>query len=70
MNTSNKNISEIDDFFKKIQSAFVSVADIALKKNFRNKNNLKKRKQQKWNNLDRHQMQKRLNQLGRIVMRK
>ena len=70
MNTSNKNISEIDDFFKKIQSAFVSVADIALKKNFRNKNNLKKRKQQKWNNLDRHQMQIRLNQLGRIVMRK
>ena len=41
MNTSNKNISEIDDFFKKIQSAFVSVADIALKKNFRIKNNLK-----------------------------
>ena len=46
-NTNNKNISHIEDFLGKI---FISVADTALKKNFRNKNKLKKRKQQKWYN--------------------
>ena len=49
-NTSNKNIPNIDDFLGKIQNAFISAADIVLKKNFRNKSNLKKCKQQKWYN--------------------
>ena len=46
-NTSNKNIPNIDDILGKIQNAFISAADIVLKKNFCNKNNLKKCKQQK-----------------------
>ena len=50
INTNNKNISDVDDFLGKIQDAFISAADIVLKKNFRNKNNLKKCKQQKWYN--------------------
>ena len=34
INTNNKRISEIDDFLGKIQSAFISAADIALKRTF------------------------------------
>ena len=34
INTNNKRISEIDDFLGKTQSAFISAADIALKRNF------------------------------------
>ena len=40
INTNNKNISDIDDILEKIQNAFISAADIVLKKNFQNKNNL------------------------------
>ena len=42
-----KNISDINYFLGKIQNAFISAADIVIKKNFLNKNNLKKCKQQK-----------------------
>ena len=47
ININNKNISDIDDFLGKIQNVFIFVADIVLKKNFRNRNKLKKCKQQK-----------------------
>ena len=33
-NTNNKSISDIDDFLGKIENAFISVADILVKKNF------------------------------------
>ena len=45
---------------------FSSAADIALKKNFRNKINLKKCNQKKWYNSNCEQMRKKLNQFGRI----
>ena len=67
ISTNNKNISNIDDFLGKIQNAFISAAGIVLKKNFRNKNNLKKCKQQKWYNPNCQQMRKNLNRLGRII---
>ena len=67
VNTNNKNIPNIDDFLGKISNAFISAADIVLKKHFRNKNNLKKCKQQKWYNPNCQQMRKNLNQLGRIL---
>ena len=44
-NTNNKNISDVDDFLGKIQNAFISAADIILKRIFvikiilKNKNN-------------------------------
>ena len=57
INTNNENISDI--FLEKIQNIFISSADIVLKKNFRNKNNLKKCKQQKWYNLNCQQIVKR-----------
>ena len=37
----NKNIPKIDDFLRKIQNAFISAANIVMKKNFRNKHVLK-----------------------------
>ena len=39
INTNNKNIPKIDDFLGKIKNAFISAADIVLKKNIRNENN-------------------------------
>ena len=42
INTNNKNIPYIDYFLGKFQNAFISAEDIVLKKNFRNKINLKK----------------------------
>ena len=49
---------DFDDFLGKIQNTFISAADVVLKKNFRNKNNLKKCKQQKWYNSNCQQMRK------------
>ena len=67
INTNNKNIPKIDDFLGKIKNAFISAADIVLKKNIRNENNLKKCKQQKWYNPNCQQMRKNLSRLGRIL---
>ena len=61
ININNKNIPNIDYFLGKIQNTFISAADIGLKKNIRNKNNLKKCKQQKWHNPNCQQMSKNLN---------
>ena len=61
INTNNKRISEIDDFFGKIQSAFISAADIVLKTIFVIKINWKKCKQQKWYNTIFQKMRRSLN---------
>ena len=47
-NTNNQSISDIDNFLGKIQNTFIFAADIVLKRNFCNKNNFEKCKQQKW----------------------
>ena len=41
INIGNKNVANSDDFLGKIQNVFNSAADTVLKRDFRNKNNLK-----------------------------
>ena len=71
-NTSNDNdnSSKIDNFLQEIEGVYLSAADNILKKNTPNKQNLKKRKHQKWFNLTCQQMQRNLNRLGRILTKK